>query len=48
MNKYICDFDSETNIFSLHDIEEGIIIVITKDQLEYLMKFYNYCFEKHE
>jgi len=39
------DFNPETNIFTLQDEEEGCIIVITKKQLEVLIKLYHQCFE---
>ena len=45
MNEYFIDFDPETKTFSLQDMEEQCIIIITKDQLEALMKFYRNCYE---
>ena len=40
-DSYKIDYDLETGIFSLVDEVEGIVIVITKPQLEALIRFYN-------
>lgn len=41
--RFKLDYSPETKIFSLQDDEEGCLIVITKKQLEALIKLYNRC-----
>jgi len=43
--RYITDFNPETETFSLNDIAERCVIVITKEQLESLIALYRRCYE---
>ena len=42
--KYIIDFDPETETFTLQDNEESLMIVISKEQLEEIIKLYKRCY----
>ena len=42
--KYITNFDPETETFTLQDNEESLMIVISKEQLEELIKLYKRCY----
>ena len=44
-NRYIVDYDPETKIFTMNDQEESCLIVMTKDQLQELIKLYKRCCE---
>lgn len=42
--KYITNFDPETETFTLQDNEENLMIVISKEQLEEIIKLYKRCY----
>ena len=43
MNKITTNYDIEKDLFILR--ENGILIIITKKELEELIKLYNRCFD---
>jgi len=40
------DYNSESKMFSLMDNEEGILIVLTQEQLEALLDYYCKIFDR--
>jgi hypothetical protein len=42
-NRYIVNYDSNAEVFTLNDTEEQCMIILTKEQLEALIKLYRQC-----
>ena len=45
IKKYITDYSPETQLFVLNDLEEQVLLVMTKGQLEELIRLYKKCCE---
>jgi len=45
IKRYLTDYSPETQLFVLNDQQEQVLIVMTKEQLEELIKIYRRCCE---
>jgi hypothetical protein len=45
IKRYVTDYTPESELFAITDLEEQIVIVISKEQLKALIQLYKICCE---